>query len=105
MAPIAEVLRQIGTGAQSLAIHMSGQPKSVLEKIPSLNPPPGTVSNLQHRASRRESVIVVSTLLMTLGSICISIRAWAKFVTLRPVKLLWSDSFGDSCIYHYNFNH
>ncbi|THV50025.1 hypothetical protein BGAL_0168g00070 [Botrytis galanthina] len=85
MAPIARVLRQIGAGAQSLAVHLSDQPKSVLENTPSLTPPPGIVSNFQHRASRRESVIVVSTLLMALGLICICIRAWAKLVNLLAI--------------------
>ncbi|KAF7920279.1 uncharacterized protein EAE98_008972 [Botrytis deweyae] len=98
MAPITEVLRQIGAGAQSLAIHMSDQPKFVLENIPSLTPPPGIMSNFQHRASRRESVIVVSTLLMALGSICICIRAWAKLVNVRPVKSLWKIFFTESWV-------
>lgn len=75
MVPIAKVLRQIGADTQSLAINLSNQPKSVLENIPSLTPPPGIVSNFQHRAFRRESIIVVSTLLMALGLICICIRA------------------------------
>ncbi|KAF7860304.1 hypothetical protein EAF04_008432 [Stromatinia cepivora] len=65
MAPITGALRQIGTaGAQSLAIYLSDQPKSVLETIPSLTPPLGAVSNFHHRASRRGSVIIVSTFLM-----------------------------------------
>ncbi|CAD6448854.1 35f89424-9757-4290-bbdf-f4b60c6ae6a9 [Sclerotinia trifoliorum] len=92
MAPIVTSLREIGTaGAQSLAIYLSEQPKSVLETIPSLNPPPGVVSDFHHRESRRGTVIIVSTFLLALALICICIRVWTKLMVARPIKLLWSD--------------
>ncbi|KAJ8067642.1 hypothetical protein OCU04_003250 [Sclerotinia nivalis] len=92
MAPIVGALRQIGTaGAQSLAIYLSDQPKSVLETIPSLTPPPGAIPNFQHRASRRGSVIIVSTFLLALALICTCIRVWTKLMIVRPIRLLWSD--------------